>query len=130
MTGFDKNLYYTYSAGSTASFYELTYAVPSGTEDVSRCGYYTLSSFLLIQGGLEGHYYTNRWFSGSPYSTQYDATINMNWGEGDIIENVAANYVSIQWEGFLLPAYGELYTFELNCNDGAKLWVNDVLIID
>ena len=129
-TGHDANLYFTYAAGSSASLYELTYALPSGTEDVSRCGFYTLSSFLLIQGGLEGHYYTNRWLSGTPYLTQYDALININWGQGDLIENVAANHVSIEWEGFLLPAYSEVYTFEVNCNDGVQLWIDDQLIID
>jgi hypothetical protein len=67
-SGYDMNLYFTYSM-TTPSEYGLTYAVPSGTEDVSKCGFYTLSSFLLIQGGLEGSYYTNRWFSGTPYVT-------------------------------------------------------------
>ena len=47
-SGHDTNLYFTYSTASSASFYELTYAEPSGTEDVSRCGFYTLSSFILI----------------------------------------------------------------------------------
>ena len=108
----------------------MTYAIPSSTEDVSRCGFYTLSSFLLIEGGLEGNYFTNRWFSGEPYLTQYDAPININWGKGDLIENVASNYVSIEWNGFLLPEFTEEYSFEANCNDGIKLWVNDVLIID
>ena len=95
-TGHDANLYFTYTMGA-ASFYQLNYALPSGTDDHSRCGFYTLSSFILIQGGLEGHYYTNRWFSGEPYLVQYDPLININWGDGDLIENVAANYVSIEW---------------------------------
>lgn len=38
--------------------------------------------------------------------------------------------MSIEWQGFILPAYSELHTFEVNCNDGVRLWVNDVLIID
>lgn len=62
--------------------------------------------------------------------TQYDPLININWGTEDLIGNVAANYVSIEWSGFLLPVFSETYTFEVNCNDGVKLWVGDTLIID
>ena len=62
--------------------------------------------------------------------TKYDALININWGTGEIIEKVASNYVSIEWAGFLLPTYSELYSFEINCNDGVKLWIKDTLIID
>ena len=54
-----------------------------------------------------------------------DALININWGKGDLIENVASNYVSIEWTGFLMPRYSEDYKFEINCNDGVKLWIND-----
>ena len=79
---------------------------------------------------MEGHYYTNRWFSGVPYLTQYDSIININWGDEDLIPNVASNYVSIEWEGFILPEFSEDYSFEVNCNDGVRLWVNDVLLID
>ena len=43
---------------------------------------------------------------------------------------MAANYVSIEWAGFLLPLFTEEYTFEVNCNDGVRLWVADKLIID
>lgn len=129
VAGLDSNLYFTY-ASTAPSVYELAYAAPSGTDDVSRCGFYTVSSFLLIQGGLEGSYYTNRWFSGTPYLTKYDPLININWGTDDLIENVASNYVSIEWSGFLLPEFTESYTFEVNCNDGIKLWVGDTLVID
>jgi hypothetical protein len=51
----------------TASTYNTTYTLPSGTADNSYCGWYTLSNFLLVKGGLEATYYTNRWFSGDPY---------------------------------------------------------------
>lgn len=131
VSGHSTNLYFTFTADpSDSSIHDLTYAIPSGTEDTSRCGWYTLSSFLLIQGGLEGHYFTNRWFSGEPYLTQYDSLININWGEDDLIPNVASNYVSIEWEGFILPEFAEDYSFEVNCNDGVRLWINDVLLID
>jgi len=62
--------------------------------------------------------------------TKHDALLNINWGTGEIIEKVASNYVSIEWTGFLQPKYSEVYNFEVNCNDGVKLWIRDTLIID
>jgi len=84
----------------------------------------------LIQGGLTGSYYTNRWFSGEVYQTRLDSEINFNWGKGDILENVASNYVSIEWNGFIKPLHSEEFTFEAHFNDGLRLWVNDQLLID
>ena len=43
---------------------------------------------------------------------------------------MASNYVSIEWTGFILPAYSEPYRFELNCNDGVRFWINDIMLID
>ena len=54
----------------------------------------------------------------------------MNWGSGDIIPNVAQDYVSIDWTGFLLPLYTEAYTFYVESNDGIRVYVNNVLLID
>lgn len=54
----------------------------------------------------------------------------MNWGTGYIIPNVALDYVSIQWDGFLMPIYSETYTFYTESNDGVRVYVNDVIIID
>ena len=54
----------------------------------------------------------------------------MNWGTGDIIPNVAQDYVSIDWTGLLLPLYSEPYTFYVEANDGIRVYVNDALVID
>jgi hypothetical protein len=48
----------------------------------------------------------------------------------ELIPNVASNFVSIEWTGFLLPQFSEEYRFEAKFNDGLRLWVNDILIID
>lgn len=85
---------------------------------------------MLIQGGLEGMYYTNRWFSGLPLLTRTDAQVNFNWGAGELITGVSSNYVSIEWNGFLLPPSTDSYTFEVHSNDGVRVWVNQELVID
>jgi len=115
---------------ASPSEYTIDYSIPSGDEDTSKCGFYTLSAFLLIEGGLEGRYFANRWFSGKPYLTRPDAVINFNWGTGEIITDVASNYVSVEWVGFLKPAFTESYTFEFHADDGVRLWINEKLVID
>lgn len=62
--------------------------------------------------------------------TRIDPQVNFNWGSQDIIPNVASNFVSVEWTGFLLPSFTETYTFEAQFNDGLRLWVNDKLILD
>jgi hypothetical protein len=49
----------------------------------------------------------------------------MNWGSGDVIPQVASDYVSIVWKGFLKPLYDQDYTFLVESNDGVRVIVND-----
>lgn len=54
----------------------------------------------------------------------------MNWGSGDVIPNVAKDYVSIIWEGFLEASYDEDFTFYVESNDGVRVIVNEKVVID
>jgi len=110
--------------------YSSTFTIPSDVTSGSNCGSYSVSGFILSAGGLQGQYYTNKWFSGTPYLEQVDTQVNFSWGSDEIIPEVASNYVSIEWEGFVLPAYSESYTFYLEANDGVRLYVNEELLID
>jgi len=112
--------------------YSVTFNIPRYTPlSTTKCGLYSFSGYILKSGGLLGKYYTNKWFSGEkPYMTQIDATINKNWGRGYVIPNVAKDYVSIIWEGFLEPNYNEDYTFYVESNDGVRVIVNEKVVID
>lgn len=94
---------------------------PSGTLDDSNCGWYSLSNFLLVQGGLEASYYANRWFSGDAYLHRNDPEVNFNWQSGELIPDVASNYVSIFWQGFLMAPDTQDYIFTIHANDGVRL---------
>lgn len=63
--------------------------------------------------------------------TQIDPVVNFNWTtDEDIIPNVAREYVSIEWIGYLtVPVTGD-YFFETLADDGVRLYVADQLIID
>jgi hypothetical protein len=64
-----------------------------------------------MQGGLQASYYTNRWFAGNPFIQKVDSTVNFNWGTSMIIPDVASNYVSIIWQGFLKVPSSDNYVF-------------------
>lgn len=38
--------------------------------------------------------------------------------------------MSVRWTGYIRPMYAETYTFFVNADDQARLWVNDILVID
>jgi hypothetical protein len=91
----------------TIGRYETTFTVPTSSErNVSLCGAYTLHQYLVESGGLLGSYYANKWFSpyDQPYLSQIDELVNFNWGnETEIIPGIAREYVSIEWNGYLMP---------------------------
>lgn len=80
--------------------------------------------------GLSGDYYDNVDFTGF-LLTRIDTTIDFVWtGTAPTGSHTNNDYYSTRWEGFIKPEYTETYTFYTNVDDGARLWVNDVLVID
>jgi hypothetical protein len=92
--------------------YSTTFTIPASSGNLvtdrtqSRCGSYTLYQYLVSPAGLSAAYYPNKWFSpqATPYLRQIDPVINFSWGAAeDIIPKIAREYVSIEWEGYLMP---------------------------
>jgi photosystem II stability/assembly factor-like uncharacterized protein len=79
--------------------------------------------------GLKGDYFNNTDLSGSPAYTRTDATINFDW---DYIPAPGVNYdsFSVRWTGKVEAPVTGNYTFSMDINDGARLWVNGQLLID
>jgi len=77
-----------------------------------------------------GEYYANMNLSGTPALVRDDAQINFNWGSGSPASGVIpADHFSVRWTRNLsLDAAS--YRFTLTVDDGARLWVNNHLLID
>jgi glucose/arabinose dehydrogenase len=93
-------------------------------------------SYPLGNGtGLLGSYY-----NGPPYDptfyepaafTRLDPKIDFNWGEGSpSMKALGDDFWLVRWEGFIEPIIDDAYTFSVFSDDGARLWVDNVLIVD
>jgi endoglucanase len=81
--------------------------------------------------GLTGTFYQGTALAGTPLLTRTDSTIDFNWAGGSPAPGVVpADQFSARWEGEVEARSNELYTFYVTHDDGARLWVNDQLIID
>ena len=79
--------------------------------------------------GLTGNYFPGITLTG-PARTRTDRSVNFNWGKGFGDPNVGTELFSVRWTGRVTPPTSETYRFYANTDDGARLWVNNVLIVD
>ena len=79
--------------------------------------------------GLKGTYFNNLTLSGTPVLTRTEA-VDFNWGSRSPGGSVTINNFSARWTGTLIvPATGT-YRFQTNSDDGARLWVNNVQVVN
>lgn len=78
--------------------------------------------------GLTGDYYDNADFT-TLKATRIDPVIDFDWGAAAPTNTMGADSYSVRWSGQVEPRYSETYTFYVTADDGARLWVNDRLIL-
>ncbi|MBZ5554703.1 MAG: putative Ig domain-containing protein [Acidobacteriia bacterium] len=81
-------------------------------------------------GGLKGEYFNNMSLSGTPTLTRTDPAVNFNWGNGSPDPAIPNDNFSVRWSGQVQAQFSEAYTFYAITDDGVRLWVNGVLMID
>ncbi len=79
--------------------------------------------------GLKGEYYNNIDFT-SLVKQRVDESINFNWRKNAPISNMGQDEFSVRWTGQIQPLYSETYTFNTISDDGARLWINGIKVID
>jgi hypothetical protein len=84
--------------------------------------------------GLEGYYYNNMTLSGGFTDSELDPTINFNWNGGVPGNPPFLNFPSTQWSarwtGTLLAEYTGVYTITGIVDDGLRVYLDGVKIID
>jgi len=76
-----------------------------------------------------GEYWSNRRLEGDSVLVRNDVTIDFNWGRGSPAVTLPADGFSARW---MRTAEFEaaIYRFRVVVDDGARLWVDDQLILD
>lgn len=79
--------------------------------------------------GLRGEYYNGIDFQAHRL-TRTDPNVDFDWGKNSPDSLVSKNGFSVRWTGQILPRYSERYTFHVRSDDGVRLFIDGVLIID
>lgn len=79
--------------------------------------------------GLNGEYFDNANLTTLKLN-RVDTTVNFDWGQGSPTSLMESDSFSVRWSGQVEPKYSETYTFYTSSDDGVKLWVNNVLVIN
>jgi len=95
---------------------------PTYTPDVAE-------SSVPTGTGLAADYFNNLTLSGTPILSTIDPTVDFKWS-GSPATGVNSDRFSVRWSGEIKPIYSETYTFYTSSDDGVRLWINDVLVIN
>ncbi|MCX6224916.1 MAG: PA14 domain-containing protein, partial [Bacteroidia bacterium] len=81
--------------------------------------------------GLKGEYFNNITLSGNPILTRTDRQIRFQWTLfGPDPEKMANDFFSVRWTGKLKAPGTGTYTIGFDGNDGYRLYINHILILD
>ena len=98
--------------------------------NATASGKYEVDVYQLVPGGLKGFYYTDSYLSEERLDlVRTDAGVNFTWGMG-AVTTLGRDFVSVRWEGYVKPSFSETYTFWLDVDEHARLWIDGVLLID
>jgi YVTN family beta-propeller protein len=79
--------------------------------------------------GLTGSYFNNVGLTGTAALTRTEA-VNFNWGSGSPGAGVNADNFSVRWIGTIAPTASGTYRFQTYSDDGVRLWVNGVQVVN
>jgi beta-glucosidase len=80
--------------------------------------------------GFTGTYYSTTNFSGTPIAVRTDATLDFGTGQIGEYSLPVPGAQSVRWEGTMDVRSTGTYTFSLDDEGSAKLYVNNTLVVD
>jgi LysM repeat protein len=136
-------VYYTVKWGDTLSSIAACYGVSLSAimqaNNITNANFVYAGMILKIPCGgssgsvtysqWKGEYFNNAELAGAPSFTRNDASIAFNWGLGWPNSKLAADNFSVRWTRTLYFKEGT-FRFSVNVDDGARLFVDNVLVID
>ena len=81
------------------------------------------------QGAWYAEFFSNRDLAGAPAVTRYENSVNFDWGAGSPDPAIPADNFSAR---FTRDEYLEAgtYRFSYRSDDGIRIWVGNVLVVD
>jgi hypothetical protein len=113
-------------AAGTTYYWRIDEVLADGSKVAGNVWSFTT---LALGGGIRGFYFSNASLSGLPAFTQVDPTIDFSWAATPPTGLATGNF-SVRWVGELDVPYSETYTFYANTDDGVRLWVNGVQLLN
>jgi hypothetical protein len=83
----------------------------------------TFDHVRLTFNGIRGEYFAEPNFKNLK-RTRIDPQIDFQWGLGAPAEGLPEDGLSVRWTGKIEPRFSEPYTFYVDADNSAKLWVN------
>ena len=108
---------------------EIRYQFDDGDNGEVILDFATIAKSSSSLHGLTGRYYDDRNLKDLKF-TQIDPEISFHWGNGSPDPLIEVDTFSCRWEGFIEPLYSETYTFYSKSDNGRRLWINKVQVID
>ncbi len=90
------------------------------------------ATFTAASGGTQGLsaiYFNNSNLTGTSFS-RVDPTVDFVWGAASPAPGIGADTFSVRWTGQVQPQFSQTYTFYTVSNDGVRLWVNGVRVVN
>jgi hypothetical protein len=115
----------TYTATATRTPVPLT-STPTSTATSTQTATFTA---IPTGNGLKGQYYNDKGLT-QLVLTRIDSTVNFAWSTNSPAPGVNPDTFSIRWIGFVQPQFSQDYIFYVDANDGTRLWINGVQIIN
>jgi beta-glucosidase len=101
--------------------------------DPSGSGYSAIPSSVLTTGGvhgLQGEYFNNKTLTAPSALTRVDSTVDFTWGGGSPGTGIGVDNFSVRWTGTLTPTLTGSYQIGITTDDGGRLYLDGVKIVD
>ncbi|HEY0109723.1 MAG TPA: PA14 domain-containing protein, partial [Fibrella sp.] len=80
--------------------------------------------------GLLGEYFNNKTLTAPSLLSRIDAVVDFDWGNNSPAPGMNVDNFSVRWSGFVEAPVSGNYVFTTIADDGVRLWVNGVQVIN
>ncbi|CAG7658647.1 hypothetical protein PAECIP111802_07110 [Paenibacillus allorhizosphaerae] len=114
---------------NTGHSYRVRATLPGGPRPWSPVIYKSTLPEAGHGTGLKGEYFEQTTLTDLKH-TRVDSQVEFDWNHNSPAPGVRGDEFSVRWTGQIEPLYSETYTLITEAHGGARLWVNENLIID